>query len=191
MRRNNIHMALISKLATMKPVIYFAAVLLFIAAAGNASAGIADWDNLLRVGVNCSGLPKDLILSVIWNESRGNPNAVNVNGVASYSPPTAEKALRFVYRHNRANVDVGLMQVNWLTWGQVYRLTIADLLDPAINVCVGSRIMRDYIAESNGSWRGVGRYNAVSFNKQAAYAYRISQTMQQIRKMYHPAKTNF
>ena len=164
-------------------VISLVAAFLFIGASGSASAGIGNWSNLLQVGVKCSGLPKELILSVIWNESRGNPNAVNINGVASYSAPTPENALRYIYRHNRANVDVGLMQVNWMTWGPVYRVTIADLLDPATNVCVGSRIMRDYITEHKGSWRGVGRYNADSFNKQEAYAYRILQTMKQIREM--------
>ena len=153
----------------------------------NASAGIY-WDGLLQSGVQCSGLPQELILSVIWNESRGNPNAVNINGVGSYSPSSPEQALRYVYRINRANVDVGLMQVNWPTWGPVYRLTIADLLNPVTNVCVGSIILKNYIVEHRGSWRGVGRYNAVTHEKQEAYAYKIAQTLQQIRRNYAERK---
>ncbi len=148
----------------------------------NASANDY-WDTLLQRGVQCSGLPKELILSVIWNESHGNPNAININGVGSYSPSTPEQALRYAYRINRANLDVGLMQVNWLSWGPKYRLTVADLLNPLTNVCVGSIILKNYIAEHKGTWRGVGRYNAVTYSKQEAYAIRIASTLQQIRKI--------
>src|SRR5208283_955228 len=188
MRQGNILMGT-NDMPTLKTVLISICVFVVMSSAfSNAYAAGNNWDSLLAVGVRCSGLPRELILSVIWNESRGNPNAVNINGVASYSPSSPEQALRYVYHHNRANVDVGLMQVNWLTWGPVYKLTVADLLDPATNVCVGSRIMRDYIAEHGGSWRGVGRYNAVSYNKQEAYAYRISQTIQQIQKLYRLAE---
>src|SRR5208282_6700350 len=123
MRPKNIPMAL------SKVIIVIALIVAPLFYCGNTFAVIY-WDGLLQRGVQCSGLPKELILSVIWEESHGNPNAVNVNGVASYSPPTPEQALRFIYRHNKANVDIGLMQVNWLSWGPVYKLSPADLLNP-------------------------------------------------------------
>jgi len=168
----------------------FAALTILIMACsiGNASASPINWRDILQVGVSCSGLPGELIFAVILNESGGNPNAVNVNGYGSYSPSTPEQALRYMYRLDRANVDIGLMQVNWLTWGRVYRLSPADLLNPTTNICVGSRILKNYIAEHHMTWRGVGRYNAVSHDKQEAYAYRIARTVQIIQKIFRRAE---
>jgi soluble lytic murein transglycosylase-like protein len=152
--------------------------------AGNVQASDLDWPILLQAGEKCSGLGQELILSVIWVESRGNPNAVNVNGVGGFSPSSSEEALRIIYKHNRANTDIGLMQINWKTWGPFFGLKAVDLLDPITNVCVGSRILRDYIDEHKGSWRGVGRYNAVSYDKQRNYASVVGATYKKILAIY-------
>jgi len=143
-----------------------------------------DWPSLLETGEKCSALPRELILSVIWTESRGNPNAINVNGVGGFSPKTPEQAIEILYKYNKANSDIGLMQINWKTWGPHYGLRTVDLLDPATNICYGSRILRDYINEHRGSWKGVGRYNAVTHSKQLDYASRVSITYKKIKAMY-------
>jgi soluble lytic murein transglycosylase-like protein len=142
-----------------------------------------DWQNLLKHGEKCSGLPRDLILSVIWVESKGNPYAVNVNNIGGFSPNNLHDSLKIIYRYNRANVDIGLMQINWLTWGLVYGLKPVDFFDPFINICVGSKILRHYIDQHNGSWRGVGRYNAISYDKQVRYALKVADVYQSIKKM--------
>ena len=152
--------------------------------ASGAEAVELDWPTLLETGTRCSGLAEELILSVIWKESKGNPNAVNVNGVGGFFPKSPRQALRIIYKYNRANTDIGLMQVNWKTWGPYYGLRAVDLLDPATNVCVGARILRDYVDEHKGSWRGVGRYNAVSCDKQRIYAYDVSRIYKKIRSIY-------
>ena len=143
-----------------------------------------DWPTLLATGSRCSGLPEELILSIIWKESRGNPNAVNVNGVGGFFPQSPRQALKIIYSYNRSNTDIGLMQVNWKSWGRVFRLRAVDLLDPVTNVCVGSKILREYIDEHPGSWRGVGRYNAVSYDKQYAYASSVGRIYKKIRSIY-------
>src|SRR5208283_3884908 len=113
MHPRNIHMAL-NRASLYGGVIVSVLITLAFFYPNTVLAG-NDWDNVLQRGVQCSGLPKELIMSVIWNESRGNPYAVNVNGVGSYYPSSPEQALRVAYKINRANIDVGLMQVNWLT----------------------------------------------------------------------------
>ena len=168
--------------------IKIAALLIFsLTTAGSSEAIELDWQNLLETGERCSGLSREIILSVMWIESRGNPNAININGVGGFSPVSAEEALRILYRYNRPNVDIGLMQVNWKTWGPLYGLRAADLLDPATNICLGSRILRDYIDDHRGSWRGVGRYNAVTYSKQLSYATQVNRTYKRIKAM-HPVK---
>jgi soluble lytic murein transglycosylase-like protein len=150
----------------------------------SAEAVELDWPSLLEMGTRCSGLAEELILSVIWQESKGNPNAVNVNGVGGFFPKTRAQAMRIIYKYNRASTDIGLMQVNWKTWGPYYGLKAVDLLDPATNVCVGARILRDYVDEHKGSWRGVGRYNAVSYDKQRTYASAVGRIYKRIRSVY-------
>ncbi|MBE0427215.1 MAG: lytic transglycosylase domain-containing protein [Nitrospirae bacterium] len=142
-----------------------------------------DWQNLLDHGEKCSGLPGDLILSVIWVESRGNPYAVNINGVGGFFPKSLSDSLKIIYHFNKTNVDIGLMQINWMTWGPVYGLKPVDFFDPFINICIGSKILRHYIDKHNGSWRGVGRYNAVSYDKQVKYALKVADTYKIISKM--------
>lgn len=142
-----------------------------------------DWPSLLEYGEKCSGLPKDLILSIIWVESKGNPYAVNINGIGGFSPASINDSLKIIYHFNRANIDIGLMQINWLTWYPVYGLKPVDLLNPFVNVCIGSKILRHYVDKYNGSWRGVGRYNAVSYDKQTRYALKVAHVYKLINEM--------
>jgi soluble lytic murein transglycosylase-like protein len=135
--------------------------------------------SLAELGERCSGLSSQLILSVIDVESKGNPYAINVNGVQSYQPQSLREALYLIYKHNRANTDMGLMQINYLTWGPVAGLTPMELLDPRTNVCVGSAILRKYI-DKHGGWRGVGRYNAVSLVKQRNYILMVAKAFKRM-----------
>ena len=152
-------------------------VLFFLAISASANAGSID--TLAKIGNKCSGLSTRLIKSVIYVESKGNPYAVNINGVGGYQASSLREALRVLYHYNRANSDLGLMQVNYLTWGPVTGLTPLDLLQPSTNVCVGSVILREYI-DAHGGWKGVGRYNAVSPSKQRAYILKVASAYRRI-----------
>ena len=139
----------------------------------SVSATAESIDTLAEIGSKCSGLPTRLIKSVIYVESKGNPYAVNINGVGGYQASSLREALRVLYHYDRANSDLGLMQVNYLTWGPVMGLTPVDLLRPSTNVCVGSVILREYI-DAHGGWKGVGRYNAATPSKQRAYILKVA-----------------
>lgn len=162
-------------------------LMLWIFLAVPAYADDASWEEVLSAGEKCSGLSRDLLLSVIWVESRGNPYAVNINGVGGYQPASAKNALKIIYKYNNANVDIGLMQINWKTWGRFYGISPADMLNPILNACIGSKILRDYIDDHKGSWRGVGRYNAVTYSKQVNYALKVQQAHNAIQKIIQNA----
>ena len=139
--------------------------------------------DLAEYGSECAGgwLNPDLIVSVILTESGGNPYAVNVNGIGSFSPSEYEEAVRLIYHYNRANVDIGLMQINYLSWSRIIGLRPEDLLDPWTNVCVGSQILAYYI-DKNG-YIGIGRYNAISPIKQIRYIRRVEKTYQKLARI--------
>jgi len=131
---------------------------------------------LAEYGSSCtkSGINPLLILSIIVQEhSNGNPYTLNVNGIGSFYPSSKEEALRILYKYNIANTDIGIMQINYLSWGNVYSVMPEDLFDPWLNVCIGSKILEHYI-NRYGYW-GIGRYNAVSRHKQYRYMKRIER----------------
>lgn len=164
---------------TVMRIMSLSLLVILIAAAAHAQEAI-DYTALVALGSRCSGLNEQIIKSIIYVESRGNPYAVNVNGVGGFQPSTLRDALRVLYKYNRANSDLGLMQINYLTWGRATKLTPIQMLDPEINVCLGSVILRDYI-NTHGGWKGVGRYNAVSPKKQREYILRVASIYRRIK----------
>lgn len=137
-------------------------------------------ESLMQVAQKCSGLSPSIVKSIIQVESRWNPYALNVNGVKGFQPETLAQALYILYHFNRANSDIGLMQINYRVWGPVTGLTPMEFFDPATNVCLGSLILRHYI-DTYGGWRGVGRYNAVSPGKQKDYILRVAAAYKRLK----------
>lgn len=187
MHLNNTHMVL-AKIAVIVMVVLFPMSFVASPMAENKPVinpdGSLNWQRLFQIGQKCSGgLPNELLLAIIWVESTGRKHAINVNGGGSYFPRTAEDALRIIQRYNTRNIDIGLMQVNWRWWGEYFNVSPADLLKPDINICIGSRILRQYLDEYGWSWRGIGRYNATSRDRQIRYAKRVNNKLQMIREL--------
>ncbi len=146
--------------------------------------GSLNWQYLLDVGQRCGGgISRELLLAIMWVESRMNPYAVNVNGVGGFMPSSPRRALEIIHRYNRANTDIGLMQVNYRWWGEEFQIRKVDLLNPSRNICIGAKILRQYLEDHNWSWRGIGRYNAVSPDKQVAYAKRVLRAYEKIKQI--------
>ena len=126
--------------------------------------------NIAEYGSKCSGLPSELILSIILHESRGNPYALNIQG-QSYYPESYHHAVKLIYYYNNALVDIGLMQINYYWWGPVLKLRPEELLNPYINVCAGALILKDYI--DRYGYMGIGRYHSGKYKKQIEYIKQI------------------
>ena len=140
------------------------------------------WQKLIEKGIKCSGIPGEVLLAVILQESGGNPYAVNINGIGGFQPKTPQDALKIIYKYGKANVDIGLMQVNYKTWAKTFNVLPKDLLNPEINICIGAKILRAYLDEHNWTWRGIGRYNATTSWKQANYAIKVANHLKRIKK---------
>jgi len=83
-----------------------------------------------------------------------------------------------LYRNVDGSLDIGVMQVN-SRWQQSFPSEVWDALDdPCTNVEAGARILSDCLHRLGYTWQGIGCYNAVSREKQAAYARRILAVMQ-------------
>ena len=137
---------------------------------------------LLDWGYKCSGVPQHILLAIILTESGGNPYAVNVNGVGGFYPKSKKEALKIIYKFNKANTDIGIMQVNYLWVGRHFNVTPEELLDPWINICVGAKELRSYLDKYNWTWKGIGRYNAVTEWKQVRYAIKVSKNLEKAKK---------
>jgi len=94
--------------------------------------------------------------AVIAVESGGNPYAIHDNTTAvSYAPPTLGEAIGIgeLLVDRGHSVDLGIAQINSGNMAH-YRIGVASLFNPCVNVNVGARILRD-------AWRSaIGRYGS-------------------------------
>lgn len=98
-----------------------------------------------------------LLRAIAKVESNFNPRAINRNKNGSY--------------------DFGVMQINssWVkTLGEDRWRALGD---PCFNVKVGAWILGANINRHGYNWEAVGRYNAVSIEKQAVYIRKVYKTL--------------
>jgi len=120
---------------------------------------------------SASGVPVELLLAVSHVESRFNPHALNVAG-RPFFPSSLSEAER-ILRPSGDNVDIGLMQVNWGVWGRRLGYSKLELLDPALNVLVGARILARYVRLRGDWWQGVGSYHSPRAERQWDYIQKV------------------
>jgi type IV secretion system protein VirB1 len=111
---------------------------------------------LLACAVNVAPATLEAVIRV---ESGGDPLALNVNRLAGPQPypATLPDAVRLAerYIHQGYSVDLGLMQVNSRNLAAL-GYSIAQVLDPCINIQGGARILTADYAEAARS-RGEGQ----------------------------------
>lgn len=132
-----------------------------------------------------AGVAPALVAAVMTVESRQWPWALNVRGTSIW-PRSLEDARGILSRLPHDDVDIGLMQINWRTWGPALTrsgIRKSDLLDPWINLVVGSLILRWALAEERG-WGGVGRYHSATPWRKQRYAWTVAETWQALRPVF-------
>lgn len=116
--------------------------LLLLMAAGVCSSAHAF---CYREAANKYGVPVVLVVAIVKQESRNNPNAINVN-------------------KGNLGTDYGLMQINSRHIPELLRLGIIrgkdDLFKPCLNVQIGTWILAKHLASCGYTWECVGSYNA-------------------------------
>ena len=157
-----------------------ATILSLVASLLMASTSWAGWCPLGRNACGIEGLPGSVVEGIIQVESGGHPWALQVGIGEGYSfyPKTRAEAWRFlaVSLALTDNVDIGLMQVNWKTWGQSVRslgLDAYDLLDGRINMKVGCRILAEVLSGRGTFLARLGRYHSFRPERGRWYARRV------------------
>ena len=121
-----------------------------------------------------------MVEGIIAVESGGNPWALHVGIGKGYAfhPKSEGEARRFlaVSLALTTNVDVGLMQVNWRTWGEAARglgLDPYDLLDPQTSTWMGCRILANALSGRGTFEARLGRYHSRRPERGRWYARRV------------------
>ena len=126
-----------------------------------------------------TGIPVELLLAISHVESGFHPHAINMSG-QSYFPSSRNEALRLL-RRSGENVDIGLMQVNWGFWGDKFRLSKSELLDPQFNVLVGAKILEHCVSVRGSWWKGIANYHSQDGFRQQVYVEKVTQAYRLIR----------
>lgn len=161
------------------------AAVLAVALPAVAAAEPATLRSLVEGAAARAAVAPDLVSAIIWVESRGHPWALNIRGRAVW-PRSLADAGGILSRLTHDDVDIGLMQVNWRTWGPALvrsGIRQADLLDPWTNLMVGSRILR-WAQEEEAGWGGVGRYHSATPWRKQQYAVTVARTWQALRPAF-------
>jgi soluble lytic murein transglycosylase-like protein len=124
------------------------------------------------------GVPGVLAVAVILTESRGQPYAIRVNqgtGQAVF-PVTYAAGVQAVTAAlaRTPNTDLGLMQVNYATWGPRLGLTPAQLLHPTVNLWAGCTVLKQALATDGALWQQIGRYHSPTPARQHVYAQKVT-----------------
>lgn len=110
------------------------------------------------------GVPSEILRAISIVESNGNQYAFNKNPNGSY--------------------DMGHMQINssWLPILNKYGITENHLFDYCTNIYVAAWIVAQNIYRLGYTWEAIGAYNAKSHKKRLAYAKKIADVVQKIKK---------
>lgn len=159
-----------------------AAVLLgSLPAAAQGRAGLS-WQDLVRRHCPARGVPAKVAEAVIAVESRGHAYALGVtigNAHRAFFPASRHEALvrLAVALRNTENVDIGLMQLNWRTWGALLGVQPETLLDPETNIRLGCRLLGAHLAGAGPLWQRLGRYHSGTPTRQLGYARRVYRAL--------------
>ncbi len=141
---------------------------------------LAGWCPLSRSACGIEGLPSRVVEGIIVVESGGHPWALQVGIGKGYSfyPKDRHEARRYltVSLALTDNVDIGLMQINWRTWGKKIRslgLNAYDLLEPKVNLEMGCHVLAQAMATSGSFEARLGRYHSRSRERGRWYARKV------------------
>jgi len=123
-------------------------------------------DELYRQAAIVEGVPLDLLIAVAGAESGYHPWALNIDGQQVYCRSRAE-AEGLLARHD--HVAIGLMQINWQFWGPRIGLTKERLLDPATNLMIGARILKEGLGRDGSVWERISNYHSGSSHRRDKY----------------------
>lgn len=128
-------------------------------------------------------LDPQVVQAIIWIESENCLYSVNINkhgkGI-SRCFNSIENALKFANRSD--NVDLGLMQINYLWWGKKLGYSKRELLDPKINIQVGCKILRMLLDKYKSYVEAVKRYHSSNPKLNSVYLRKAEEAYWEYRE---------
>lgn len=133
------------------------------------------------------GIPKDLLHSIAYVESRLRPYAVHVKGKSHYFNNKSD-AVNFVNAMKKRgfkNIDVGCMQVNLMAHGKQF-ISIEQALDPETNILYAAKLIKAF-KKRFGNWGKAVKYyhtaNPKYHNDYHARVYKVYGNAQSVLHM--------
>ena len=165
----------------------FLSILLLCVLLALPAPALAGWCPRSQNMCGVRGLSSAVVEGIIAVESGGHPWALHVGlgkGHALY-PRSLGEARRFlaVALSLTRQVDIGLMQINWQTWGATARrfgLSPQDLLDPQTNLRMGCHILAAALSTSGSFEVRLGRYHSWRPRRGRWYARRVLAAARQL-----------
>lgn len=122
-------------------------------------------------------MPNGLMRAIVQHESKGNANALNVDGKGYYFSSAIEAATAIRQLTPRSyEVDVGCSQITIRWHGQKFN-SIGAMLDPRTNLSYASWHLNS-LKEKYGTWLGaISRYHSYQPERGRKYACRVWEIM--------------
>jgi soluble lytic murein transglycosylase-like protein len=135
-------------------------------------ASASDTSDPYIAAANEAGVPLPVLIAVVGAESAYHPWALDVEGREVFCRSRAE-AESVLATTATTNVDIGLMQINWRFWGPRLGIAKTALLDPAINLRMGARILRDSLNRDGTMWRRISNYHSGARHERDRYNRKV------------------
>lgn len=120
------------------------------------------------------GIPRDLLYSIAYVESRARPWAVYANGKGKYftSLNKAHKFIQDKQEEGTENLFVGCMQLCVKSHGRKFQ-KIQDILDPEKNIYFAAKLLKQ-LYKKFGNWEDAVKYYNASTKKES-YLRKVMQ----------------
>jgi len=132
---------------------------------------------LFQKAAEAANVPVELAQAIAKVESGLNPWALNIEG-KSYVFSSKELALEKAKDALAAgqSFDSGVMQVN-NRWLEKWRIPVEEAFDPATNIHLGSRILKQEIDRHGLTWNAIGAYHSPNDARQQKYIAKVKAAL--------------
>lgn len=146
---------------------------IYVAPAVAAAGGHPHKVNPYVAASRATGVPLALIAAIAGAESDYHPWALDLHGHKDYCRSRREAERVLAGSAPDADVDIGLMQINWRFWGPRLNLTKDQLLDPRTNLFYGALILKRCLKRGGSIWRRISDYHSGTIHERNSYDRRV------------------
>lgn len=146
------------------------------------SMKVAAIDEVIKKASQFSGVNEKIFMGILLQESgktvngqfRPHPWALNIDRKAYFFDSKDEAVKKAIQAVREGKViDVGMAQIN-VNWNHVYARNIEELFNPATNLFIGARVLRECSKRYDEELKVIGCYNQWNVDEDGiAYARKV------------------